>query len=57
MGFEKGHEGGKSSKESKAKKYMQVLSVVISGALLFMLVRGAFPGLVQRSNFDEVMII
>lgn len=54
MGFEKGHESsGKSSKDSKLKKYM-VFSVLVTGALIFTLSRGGLTGLIQRSTFDEV---
>jgi len=54
MGFEKGHESsGKSSKDSKLKKYM-LFSVLVTGALIFTLSRGGLTGLIQRSTFDEV---
>jgi hypothetical protein len=57
MGFEKGHESsGKSSKDSKLRKYM-VFSLLVSGALLFTLSRGGLTGLIQRSTFDEVILL
>ena len=57
MGFEKGHESsGKSSKDSKLRKYM-LFSILVTGALIFTTTRGGLTGLIQRSTFDEVILI
>ena len=58
MGFEKGHESsGKSSKDSKLRKAYMLFSVLAVGLIIFSSFRGGLSGLIQRSTFDEVMLI
>ena len=58
MGFEKGHESsGKSSKDSKLRKAYMLFSVLAIGLIIFSSFRGGLSGLIQRSTFDEVILI
>ena len=58
MGFEKGHESsGKSSKDSKLRKAYMLFSVLAVGLIIFSSFRGGLSGLIQRSTFDEVILI
>ena len=58
MGFEKGHESsGKSFKDSKLRRVYMLSGILLTGALIFSLTRGGLTGLIQRSSFDEVILI